>query len=432
MAIFTVTSNAVENVDIFYSSSFKSGMALMRDDNGRAVPADGSLLLYKTTEQKVGKFLGFATSDYSSSSNTIIFPDVIGSSYIDNSYNYVRTENNEVVISKRALVDNQNEAINMPYNPSENLTNSRRGMAVYNQPNNIFITDQFSRVLHGDFGVDSTQIIDFNSGDLLTFGSGINAGKLVKLNVNSIGPDVLVIGIVEKFIPSTNLLHFRQAPYLVTFQSNNLQFAIDAANPYSYTSGNTVYDLSKNGNNGTLFNGVTYSTFGGGSFYFDGTNDYIKVLDSPSLNPGERSFTTMTWVKIDGFPNDNLGGNIILNKENIYETGYYSISFDYAYLPVWAWRGIGAMDSSAWKLITVTYDKANQKAYVNNTLTSTIATTGDMGSNTEDLGIGARSVKTGPNSYAKMYLSEMRIYFTALSTEQIQAYYNATKGRYGL
>ena len=432
MAIFTVTSNEVLNVDIFYSSSFKSGMALMRDDNGRAVPADNSLLLYKTNEQKIGKFLGFASSDHSSSSNTIIVPDIIGSSYIDNSYNYIRTENNEVILAKRALNDNQDETNIKIYNPSETLTTSRRGLAVYNQPNNIFITDQFSRVLHGDFGVDLTAQIDFNTGDLLTFGSGINAGKLVKINVNSIGPDVLIVGIVEKFISTSNLLHFRQAPYLVNFQSNNLQFAIDAANPYSYISGNTVYDLTPNNNNGVLYNGVSYSSFGGGSFYFDGTNDYIRVLDSPSLNPGTRQLSTMTWVKIDGFPNDFLGGNIILNKENIYETGYYSNSFDFAYLPVWAWRSIGSMDSSAWKLITVTYDKTNQKAYVNNTLTNTFATTGDMGSNNEDLGIGARSVKTNPHSYARMYLSEMRIYFTALTLDQISAYYNLTKSRYGL
>ena len=72
------------------------------------------------------------------------------------------------------------------------------------------------------------------------------------------------------------------------------------------------------------------------------------------------------------------------------------------------------------------------KAYVNNTLTNTFATTGDMGSNNEDLGIGARSVKTSPHSYARMYLSEMRIYFTALTLDQISAYYNLTKSRYGL
>jgi hypothetical protein len=48
MAIFTVTSNAVENVDIFVDVDFKAGMALMRDDNGRVVKADNSLIFQKT------------------------------------------------------------------------------------------------------------------------------------------------------------------------------------------------------------------------------------------------------------------------------------------------------------------------------------------------------------------------------------------------
>ena len=57
MAIFTVTSNAVENVDIFVDVDFKAGMALMRDDNGRVVKADNSLIFQKTLSQKIGKFL---------------------------------------------------------------------------------------------------------------------------------------------------------------------------------------------------------------------------------------------------------------------------------------------------------------------------------------------------------------------------------------
>ena len=234
MAIFTVTSNAVENVDIFVDVDFKAGMALMRYDNGKVVKADNSLIFQKTLSQKIGKFLGFATSDHSSAANTIIVPDVIGSSYIDNSYNFIRTENNEVLTTKRALNDNLNESLNKPYNPSENMVISRRGLAVYNQPNNIFITDQFARVLHGDYGLDYTTQIDFNSGDLLTFGSGVNAGKLVKVNVNSIAQEILIVGVVEKFISSTNLLHFRQVFYSHPFSNDSAVMVLDAGNPYSF------------------------------------------------------------------------------------------------------------------------------------------------------------------------------------------------------
>ena len=272
MAIFTVTSNAVENVDIFVDVDFKAGMALMRDDNGRVVKANNSLIFQKTLSQKIGKFLGFATSDHSSSANTIIVPDVIGSSYIDNSYNFIRTENNEVLTTKRALNDNLNESLNKPYNPSENMVISRRGLAVYNQPHNIFITDQFVRVLHGDYGIDFTTQIDFNSGDLLTFGSGINAGKLVKVNVNSISQEILIVGVVEKFIASTNLLHFRQVFYSHSFSNYSAVMVLDAGNSLSFPndlSYGTVCGTSSPGgvltitapNNG-IFDKILFASYG--------------------------------------------------------------------------------------------------------------------------------------------------------------------------
>ena len=274
MAIFTVTSNAVENVDIMISTSFKAGMALMRDDNGRGVPADSQLLVFKTLEQKAGKFLGFATSDHSAYSNTIIIPDVIGSSYIDNSYNYIRTENNEVAVSKRGLVDNLNEGTPNLYNPSDQNVISRRGLTVYNQPNNIFITDQFKAVLHGDYGLDGLDIVALNPGDLLTFGGGVNAGKLVKVNVNSFGPELYIVGIVEKYVSSTNLLHFRQASFSLNFGNSTL-INYDAANILSYPrSGSTWFNLASTSYNMTLFNGPTYSSANGGVMVFDGADDY--------------------------------------------------------------------------------------------------------------------------------------------------------------
>jgi hypothetical protein len=431
MAIYPYFSTTIINKDVLINSSFKAGMALVLDSNGRAIKADSQLLMYDSAAQKYGKFLGFATSDHDISGNTIIIPDVIGSNYIDSNYNFIKSENTEYSVPKRSLLDYQDSAISNFYNATDLNPISKRGIGVYNTPGDYFVTDQFNPVLHGDYGVDSITTTTLNPGDLLTFGGGINAGKLVKVNVDSIGPEVLIIGKVVKHVQTAGLLYFKQLSFRLSFV-DNIQFAIDAANPYSYSSGNTVYDLSTNGNNGTLYNGVAYSSFGGGSFYFDGSNDYIRVLDSPSLNPGSRPLTTMTWVKIDGFPYNGLGGNIILNKENLYETGYYSNSFDFAYMPFWSWNTIGSMDSSSWKLITVTYDKSNFRSYINANLNNTLAQTGDTGSNSEDLGIGARNVKTGPNSYAKMYLSDMRIYFSALTSTQISNYYNATRGRYGL
>ncbi len=436
MAIFTVTSNAVENVDIFVDVDFKAGMALMRDDNGRVVKADNSLIFQKTLSQKIGKFLGFATSDHSSAANTIIVPDVIGSSYIDSSYSFIRTENNEVLTTKRALNDNLNESLNKPYNASENMVISRRGLAVYNQPNNIFITDQFVRVLHGDYGLDYTTQIDFNSGDLLTFGSGVNAGKLVKVNVNSIAQEILIVGVVEKFISSTNLLHFRQVFYSHPFSIDSAVMVLDAGNPYSFSGSSSILanDLSGYNNDGTLLNGVAYSTAGGGSWSFDGTNDYIQVLHSSSLIPSD-NFSVSFWINqkrvaTTEIPINKYAGGvqgwIFNNTNNIMGFDGRNGTAD-GYLSA---QSSTPMILNTWYHFVGIKDGVNMLIYQNGVLAGSVTwtTPGVLATNTRHLSIGTYE----GNYFSNSNIADIRIYNRVLSASEILAYYNLTKSRYGL
>ena len=442
MAIFTVTSNAVENVDIFVDVDFKAGMALMRDDNGRVVKADNSLIFQKTLSQKIGKFLGFATSDHSSSANTIIVPDVIGSSYIDNSYNFIRTENNEVLTTKRALNDNLNESLNKPYNPSENMVISRRGLAVYNQPHNIFITDQFVRVLHGDYGIDFTTQIDFNSGDLLTFGSGINAGKLVKVNVNSISQEILIAGVVEKFIASTSLLHFRQVFYSHPFSNDSAVLALDAGNPFSYSESSSILanDLSIYNSDGTLTNGVAFSSNNGGTWVFDGTDDYISLGNNVFLRTLQMNVTIICWfyqtttriysTLYANYSNTSPGNLISLFRVDNNTVNYITSTSGGGFQA----KSLGSITNNTWNFAAVsifgtisnpviTYVLNNSSSTENLlSLNPTISTT--------------NNVFVGGNSYISETfagnISQLRIYNRALSDNEILAYYNNTKSRYGL
>jgi hypothetical protein len=66
------------------------------------------------------------------------------------------------------------------------------------------------------------------------------------------------------------LVHF---PRIIT---DGLVLCLAAANPVSYTPGENIWkDLSGNGNNGTLVNGVGYS---GDNLGFDGVNDFQATL----------------------------------------------------------------------------------------------------------------------------------------------------------
>lgn len=424
MAIFTVTSNAVENVDIMISTSFKAGMALMRDDNGRGVPADSQLLVFKTLEQKAGKFLGFATSDHSAYSNTIIIPDVIGSSYIDNSYNYIRTENNEVAVSKRGLVDNLNEGTPNLYNPSDKNVISRRGLAVYNQPNNIFITDQFKAVLHGDYGLDGLDTVALNPGDLLTFGGGVNAGKLVKVNVNSFGPELYIVGIVEKYVSSTNLLHFRQASFSLNFGNSTL-LNYDAANILSYPrSGSTWFNLASTSYNMTLINGVAYSSAYLGEMVFDGLDDSGSVSGFSVTN-----FTLEMFVNVY----QNTG---ILAVNRIFEGGSINIALGnggafplnniFLYVVASGWNNTSyTLTLGQYTHITLVKNGTSYQIFINGisvysiilsdtTLSSIILTNG------------------GNNERTRSSFGYFKIYNKVLSSQEVLTQYNINKSRYGL
>jgi hypothetical protein len=71
---------------------------------------------------------------------------------------------------------------------------------------------------------------------------------------------------------------FSFSPKIVT---DGLSVYYDVANPRSYPgSGTTIYDLSRNGNNGTLINGVSYNTSNGGALVFDGTDDYVQFTST--------------------------------------------------------------------------------------------------------------------------------------------------------
>ena len=157
MAIYPLLYTAPINADVLKLSSFKAGMALIKDSNGRAIKADSQALYATSVTEKLAKFIGFAASDHDIN-NTIIVQDIIGSSYTDANNQMAYNNNTEYSIPKRGLLDLQDETVSRFYNPSDNSILGQRGVGVHNTPGDIFITDQFNPVLHGDYGFDSTTI----------------------------------------------------------------------------------------------------------------------------------------------------------------------------------------------------------------------------------------------------------------------------------
>ena len=435
MAIYPYFSTTIINKDVLTNSSFKAGMALVLDSNGRAIKADSQLLVFESISQKYGKFLGFAASDHDISGNTIIIPDVVGSNYLDANYNFVKNENTEYSVAKRAILDHQDSAVSNFYNASDPNILSKRGIGVYNTPGDYFVTDQFVRVLHGDYGVDSTTLVDLNPGDLLTFGGGINAGKLVKVNVNSFGPDLIIVGQVNKYVPATGLLYFTQVNYSVSFGGNSSTvFALDAGSTVSYPGSGTVwYDLSGNARNFNLINGPVYSPINSGVISFDGTNDYAELNYTSTQNIStllfwfnSRNFSSApTYECLTAWDSASPGGFDVrksLGSNSIEYSDYYN-----GFLTV---RGIGDISDNSWYLVAITYDNVSLKIYLNNSKVVDLVITGPKVTGSPTLQIAGNPFRT--NRQLDCYFSEYRFMSKALTATELTTYYNATKGRYGL
>ena len=350
---------------------------------------------------------------------------------MDTNNRFINNQNLEYSVPKRALLDLQDTAVSNFYNASDPNTISRRGIGVYNTPGDIFLTDQFVPVLHGDYGVDGLDIQTINPGDLLTFGGGINAGKLVKVNVNSFGPDILVVGQVSRYNSSTGLLYFRQNSYNLSFGSTGLQLYYDTANLASYIpNSSTVTDLSTGSRNATLYNGPAYSPLASGSINFDGSDDYLGTSVNASTVSVTNQITMNVWFmrKVE-----YIGVGFLM------PIAFNQMEFGFDYFPgqIRLWHiapgnvitqqqsGI-TIDLNAWVNITLTYNGSTYILYKNGVNVYSFSLTGNF-----------RTTQTFSftntwDSVKAAMLSQAQIYNRVLTPTEILNQYNFNKSRYGL
>jgi len=419
MAIYPYYSTTTINKDVLTASSFKAGMALIMDSNGRAIKADSQQLISVSVTEKYARFLGFAASDHNLSGNTLIVPDVIGSSYLDANNRFINNQNLEYSVPKRALLDLQDTAISNFYNASDPNIISRRGIGVYNTPGDIFITDQFVPVLHGDYGLDNVDVVSVLPGDLLTFGGGVNAGKIVKINVNSIGPDVLVVGVVDRYVSSTGLLYFRQNSYSLSL-GNSFILYLEPDNPIGYVDATTLRNFANSSQNMPLFNGpARYSNY----VYFDGTNDH-GYQSSFSYSTGQ--YTYLVWLMTDGNQNtfDQVLGSVP-DRPNI-------LSMMFSNPNILGYTYAGGFDFSTKTVVDQTWTLAAISFGTSSTIISSnldfqvkapvgIPSLGNMYLALDPLG-----------RYYKGRIGLTSIVNRALTQTELTNYYNATRGRYGV
>lgn len=207
--------------------------------------------------------------------------------------------------------------------------------------------------------------------------------------------------------------------------TSGLVLAWDVADRNSYPgSGTVIYDVSRNGNNGTLTNGVGYSiTSTGPVLTFDGVNDYV-ISTTPNLS--STNYTVIGAARYSGATR----GRIINSANNNWLLGHWSNSVASYYAEGWVTgAGAGGTDTN-WRIYTgngnIGGDSYN--FYINNTLNAGPNTAGAQGPN--GITIGAQGL--GSTELSTAEFSFVLVYNRILTTEEMTQIYNSKKSRFGL
>ena len=246
------------------------------------------------------------------------------------------------------------------------------------------------------------------------------------------------------FNPSTDFIWVKdvqveQKPYATPF--------VNGTRGTTVATGGGWADRTGNSNHGELVNGPTFDSANGGSIVFDGVNDFIDCGNSSSLNFGTGSFTINCWFrpstlqaggdfpalieKSNGdFTAPSLGvtGWILLYITNgnqyVFRLGDSSTTINNLSFP------LTVANDNIWKNLAVTVSPTTLIGYYNGVrIGSTTRTlTGSVNTST-NLNIGrwrafTRELNTN--------ISQVQIYNRALTAQEVEQNYNATKTRFGL
>lgn len=229
----------------------------------------------------------------------------------------------------------------------------------------------------------------------------------------------------------------------VDIPRSGLQMYLDPSSTDSYPgSGTSITDLSINAYTGTLTNGVGYTNK---ALTFDGNNDYIDMNQSITAT----NFTVMSWFKCS---NDTVVPRMIVSKETTAGGPWNyriwlsngTVNGDIASSPSTA-QGIQTATNCAdnsWHMAVFVRDTVAGKLYlyVDNVLkvqaNETLANP-QLVTNNQEVWFGRSAFTAGGVNPTGSYpyigsLGEQMIYNRAMTADEIDITFRATRSRYGV
>jgi hypothetical protein len=217
---------------------------------------------------------------------------------------------------------------------------------------------------------------------------------------------------------------------------SGLVLHLDAANKKSYPGTGTAWnDMSGNGNNGTLINGVVYSATNNGSMTFDGVNDYIDLNSVATLPIGTSDRTIIAFVKTPtSFPEPYL--HVIHWGTAAQDQSFGLAIFSNGGLNTHPWNGApsqGTVLAARDYCLAVSYTHSSilHKFWIDG-VSQGAGVTRSLNTGTTEARIGSRiSTPTedwGPSG--RIY--NIQVYNRSLSNTEIQQNFNALRGRFNI
>ena len=227
---------------------------------------------------------------------------------------------------------------------------------------------------------------------------------------------------------------------VVVFIRGN-KLSLDAGNPASYPGTGTVWtDLSGSGNNGTLINGVAYSTANGGVMSFDGVNDRVQIANSTSLGFGGDITITTALKRVSNSANTE---EVFIQRENggTSPNGGYQMWIDRATLKIkirirntanqsYTHTSNNAIQNNLWNIISFVRIGSDIFLYVNGILDSSSTSSVLIGSTILPLGIGGHVTASGYVFNGQ--LNNIDIYDYGFTPEQANSNFQALRTKYGI
>ena len=213
-------------------------------------------------------------------------------------------------------------------------------------------------------------------------------------------------------------------PRIVT---GGLVWCLDAADSQSYPgSGTIAYDLVGS-SNGTLTNGVGFSSDNGGSWNFDGSDD--TILTSFTL-PADNK-TLEFWVKYDTLSSAGGGGYSLMGVQQVNAYLYSGIQASdgsgYSYAGNTGGPYSFTFSAGTWYHIATVMDSGTTRHYVNKTQ---VATTAYSYAGASTIGVSLGAINSQHEIDGLIPIT--RIYNRALTAVEVEQNFNAFRNRFGL